>query len=125
MSSHEPVSAGLPPTLLRPPASTTRLAVRVENLRHVYSARVGDVVALDGISFAVQRREFVSIIGPSGCGKSTLLRLIGGLLTPTAGTVDLEGQPPAEALRRKAVGFVFQEPALLPWRTVLQNIALR
>lgn len=64
------------------------------------------------------------MIGPSGCGKSTLLRLIGGLLQPTAGRVEVAGATPAEAQRRKAIGYAFQDASLLPWRTVLANVAL-
>jgi NitT/TauT family transport system ATP-binding protein len=80
--------------------------------------------ALDQVSFSVDRGEFVSIIGPSGCGKSTLLRIIGGLQTPSQGQVLIDGQPPREAQRRKQVGFVFQDPSLLPWRNVIENVGL-
>jgi NitT/TauT family transport system ATP-binding protein len=68
--------------------------------------------------------EFGSIIGPSGCGKSTLLRLIADVMQPFAGTVRLGGQTPAAARREHSIGFVFQSPTLLPWRTVRQNIEL-
>jgi NitT/TauT family transport system ATP-binding protein len=73
---------------------------------------------------AVRQGEFVSVIGPSGAGKTTLLRAIGGLLRPTSGTILVEGILPSESQRRRAIGFVFQEPALLPWRTVFENILL-
>ncbi|MDE3077946.1 MAG: ABC transporter ATP-binding protein, partial [Chloroflexota bacterium] len=69
-------------------------------------------------------RQFVSVLGPSGCGKSTLLRVVGGLLPPTAGEVLVNGQPPEAAQRAKEIGYVFQTPALLPWRTVLENVEL-
>jgi NitT/TauT family transport system ATP-binding protein len=117
----------MPPAVSIPEALETanaRLAVRVQDLGHVFAAPHGGLRALEDVTFAVQRREFVSIIGPSGCGKSTLLRLVGGLLRPTSGKVDLNGQSPIEAQRRKSVGFVFQDVSLLPWRTVMQNIAL-
>lgn len=80
--------------------------------------------ALNGVDLEVPRGEFLSVLGPSGCGKSTLLRLIGGLLAPSKGAVLLGGRPPAQARREKAIGFVFQDPSLLPWRTVIENIAL-
>ena len=62
--------------------------------------------------------------GPSGCGKTTLLRIIGGLLRPTAGEALIEARAPAEAQRNRGIGYIFQDPALLPWRSVLGNIRL-
>jgi NitT/TauT family transport system ATP-binding protein len=79
------------------------------------------VAALAGISLAVHEHEFVTIVGPSGCGKSTLLYLVGGFLRPTAGTIQLRGQP----IRGPGPdrGIVFQRYSLFPWRTVRGNIA--
>lgn len=82
------------------------------------------LVALDGVDLNVRRGEFLSIIGPSGCGKTTLLRVVGGLLRPSAGTVLVGDSDPGEAQARKEIGFVFQDPALLPWRTVMDNVRL-
>ena len=96
----------------------------IEAVEAVYDAADGDLVALDGIDLSFERGEFVSIIGPSGCGKSTLLRIIGGLMAPTNGRVLVDGKPPREAQRDKQVGFVFQDPSLLPWRTVDANVRL-
>jgi len=79
------------------------------------------LVALNGVSFAVRREEFVSIVGPSGCGKTTLLRIIAGLLRPTAGRVVFNGTFSRGRLRS---ALVFQEHGLLPWCTVLDNVAL-
>lgn len=81
--------------------------------------------ALTSVSCEIRQGEFVSIIGPSGCGKSTFLRMVAGLITPTAGRLTIQGQSP-EAARRDSnrVSFVFQEPNLLPWRTVAANIQL-
>ncbi len=85
----------------------------------------GPVQALAGVNLAVGRGQFVSIVGPSGCGKSTLLRLIAGLMTPTAGQLMVAGQPPRIARRASTrLSFVFQDPTLLPWRTVEQNVRL-
>lgn len=81
-----------------------------------------DLLALDGVSFAVAEGEFLAIVGPSGCGKSTLLRLLGGLLRPISGEVCFRGQP--HTAPRREIGFVFQRANLMPWRTVLDNIAL-
>jgi NitT/TauT family transport system ATP-binding protein len=90
----------------------------------VYAANERSLPALTGISLSVRRGEFVSIIGPSGCGKSTLLRVVGGLQAPTAGRVVIDGRPPREAQKQKQIGFVFQDPSLLPWRDVIGNVRL-
>ena len=82
------------------------------------------LTALDGVSLSVAHGEFVTLLGPSGCGKTTLLRLIGGLTEPTSGEIRIAGRTPAEAQARKELGFVFQEPSLLPWRTVSRNVRL-
>ncbi|MHA7868130.1 MAG: ABC transporter ATP-binding protein [Salipiger thiooxidans] len=100
------------------------LSAEVRDLSLVYRGRGRDVIALSEVSLGIARGEFVSLIGPSGCGKSTLLRVLGDLLTPTQGAVAIKGRTPrAERLDRR-IGFVFQEPALLEWRSVLDNIAL-
>ena len=83
-----------------------------------------ELLALDDISLEVSGGEFVSVIGPSGCGKSTLLRLVAGLIEPSAGTITIAGEPPGQARARRELGFVFQEPTLLPWRTALENVTL-
>lgn len=84
----------------------------------------GGHIALRETSFSIRRGEFVSIVGPSGCGKSTLLRLIAGLIAPTTGRLDVDGLTPEESRRQRRVAFVFQDPNLLPWRTVVGNIRL-
>jgi len=76
----------------------------------------------DGLSFHVNRGEFVCLLGPSGCGKSTSLRLIGDLLGIQGGTVQINGKPPVEAWSESA--FVFQSPRLVPWRNALDNVLL-
>ncbi len=88
--------------------------VRVRDVSQVFA---NGVRALDGASLDIEAGEFLSVLGPSGCGKSTLLRLIAGLAVPTAGTIDWpQGRPD--------LGFVFQEPTLMPWTTALANVAL-
>ncbi|MHB1928710.1 MAG: ABC transporter ATP-binding protein [Acidimicrobiales bacterium] len=82
------------------------------------------VKALDAITLSVPRGSFVSIIGPSGCGKSTLLRIVAGILRPTAGMVQVEGASAAAAQEAHRFGFVFQDPVLLPWRSVQDNVEL-
>jgi NitT/TauT family transport system ATP-binding protein len=83
-----------------------------------------DLLALDDVSLTVELGEFVAIIGPSGCGKTTLLKMLGGLLAPDHGSVLIGGSSTEMARRHKSIGYVFQEPALLPWRTVRENIRL-
>jgi NitT/TauT family transport system ATP-binding protein len=88
--------------------------VRVRDVSKVFA---NGVKALDGASLEIAAGEFVSVLGPSGCGKSTLLRLVAGLDTPGAGTIEWPSGRPD-------VGFVFQEPTLMPWTTALANVAL-
>ena len=97
--------------------------VSLSGLSHVFTDG-RSLEALRNITLGVPQGQFLSIIGPSGCGKSTLLRLIGGLLRPTSGTAEVDGAEPVQAQRRREVGYIFQDPALLPWRTVLGNIRL-
>ena len=89
-------------------------------LRGVGKTFGNDVVALRDVNMTIRTGDFVSLLGPSGCGKSTALRLIAGLGTPTAGVVDWRGPP----LANTDVGFVFQEPTLMPWASVYDNVWL-
>ena len=84
------------------------------------SRSFGPVRALDPVDLDIPDGAFVAIVGPSGCGKSTLLRLVAGLLPVSAGTVDVGGKRHAGPVT--ALGFVFQQPTLLEWRTVLGNV---
>src|SRR5204862_1707642 len=78
--------------------------------------------ALDQISFAISAGSLVAIAGPSGCGKSTLLNIAAGLLTPSSGRVHEDGEP-VDGINRQAT-YMFQQDALLPWKTVRDNVAL-
>src|SRR5258707_548587 len=78
--------------------------------------------ALDDISLSISAGSFVAIVGPSGCGKSTLLNIAAGLLTPSTGTVRIDGEA-LTGLNRRAT-YMFQQDALLPWKTVRENVAL-
>ncbi|MEO5941326.1 MAG: ABC transporter ATP-binding protein [Candidatus Limnocylindrales bacterium] len=80
--------------------------------------------ALEGIDLDLARGEFVSLIGPSGCGKSTLLRIVGDLISPTSGTVSVNGKSAEQARRSRDYGMVFQAPVLFDWRTVEDNVKL-
>lgn len=88
------------------------------------SAGYPRVTVLEGIELSVAPGEVLSVVGRSGSGKTTLLRLIAGSIAPTAGTVRLEGADPQEARQSKRIGFVGQDSALHPWRTVLENVRL-
>jgi NitT/TauT family transport system ATP-binding protein len=92
---------------------------------HVGMTYDGGHVAVADASFAIGAGEFVAIVGPSGCGKSTLLRIIAGLIAPTGGLLRVGHRTAAATTRDSArIGFVFQDPRLLPWRTAAQNVGL-
>ncbi len=82
------------------------------------------VTALADIDLELEQGSFLTLLGPSGCGKSTLLRVMADLIPPTCGTIEVLGSPPAVARQRRELGFVFQDAALLPWRSALDNVAL-
>ena len=89
-----------------------------------YATVDGPVVALDDIGLAIAEGDFVSLIGPSGCGKTTLLRAIADLERPTAGHLRVNGKTAEAARLDREYGYVFQAPALFPWRTVARNVML-
>jgi len=94
-----------------------RPVTEIVSLRNVGKTFESGTVALQGLDLDVRGGEFVSLLGPSGCGKSTALRMIAGLSTPSAGTIEW----PAGAGK---IGFVFQEPTLMPWADVAANVQL-
>jgi NitT/TauT family transport system ATP-binding protein len=103
-------------------AADAAIDCRNVSVRFVTERRV--VTAFDNVSFAVARGGFLSVLGPSGCGKSTLLRVVADLINPSKGTVKLFGMTPRQARLQRSLGFVFQDAALLPWRSALQNVEL-
>lgn len=92
--------------------------IDIENV----TVRFNDVTAIDSIDLAVADGEFVTVVGPSGCGKTTLLRTVGGLQEPTTGRVRIDGDPPSVARSQTNIGFVFQQHALLPWKSAIENV---
>jgi NitT/TauT family transport system ATP-binding protein len=84
----------------------------------------GETVALTGIDLDIRAGEFVSLIGPSGCGKSTLLRIVGDLIQPTAGQIEVNGKSAHRARADRDYGIVFQAPVLFDWRSVEANVRL-
>ncbi|MGN6475173.1 MAG: ATP-binding cassette domain-containing protein, partial [Mycobacteriales bacterium] len=104
--------------------SQTDDAIVFRGLHKTFGRGNERVKVLDGVDLTIQRGQFVTVIGPSGCGKTTLLRLAAGLVEPDAGSVTMFGASISAATAAKRIGFVPQDPALLPWRTVLGNVLL-
>lgn len=105
--------------------------LRVENLVKTYGEGDNEVRALDGVSFTVEKGEFIAIVGPSGSGKSTLLHILGGVDRPTSGKVYMDGQDvyaqneeQLAIFRRRQVGLIYQFYNLLPVLNVVENITL-
>ena len=112
-----------PSALADAPAAATEMAapstrLRLEHVSHSY----GSNLVLDDITLDIAAGEVVALVGPSGCGKSTLLNILGGLLLPTKGRVLMQGETRPDCLN--PLTYVFQDFALLPWRTVAGNISL-
>ena len=103
---------------------TADSGVEVRGVSKAFGPEGSRVTVLDDVSLTIGRGEFVSGIGPSGCGKSTLLKVVAGLVEADSGTVVIDGDSVAAASREKKIGLVPQSPALLPWRTVLDNVEL-
>jgi NitT/TauT family transport system ATP-binding protein len=98
--------------------------VQLEDVQLDYTTSRGVINALTGINLTIEEGEFVAFLGPTGCGKSSLLRIVSDLVEPTAGQVKVRGAPATAARHTNEFGFVFQEPALMSWRTALQNVHL-
>jgi NitT/TauT family transport system ATP-binding protein len=99
-------------------------AVSCEGVSVRFTSERGTVTALQSIDLTIARGSFLTLLGPSGCGKSTLLRVMADLVAPTSGRVSVMGGAPQAARESRQIGFVFQDPALLAWRTVLDNVSL-
>jgi NitT/TauT family transport system ATP-binding protein len=97
-------------------------AIGLSRVSHTFETRKARLQALDGIDLEIGESEFVTLVGRSGCGKSTLLRIIAGLLRPSAGEARVDGRVVTGP--RRDVSFMFQRSALLPWRTVVENVML-
>jgi putative ABC transport system ATP-binding protein len=104
--------------------------IQFEDVVKIYPLKSGDVTALNHISFAVERGEFISIMGPSGSGKSTLLTLMGCLDKPTSGCISMSGTPIRDmsdeeltSLRRDRIGFIFQYFNLFPLLNIIENVS--
>jgi len=101
-----------------------RVVIDARGLTLNFGTADGVVRALSDVDLTVREGEFVSFIGPSGCGKTTLMRVIADLEQATGGSILVGGVTPAEARASRLYGYVFQAPALLPWRSVMANVTL-
>ena len=99
-------------------------AVSCEKVSVRFTSERGTVTALDNIDLTIPRGSFLTLLGPSGCGKSTLLRVMADLVAPSSGRISVLGGAPQAARESRQIGFVFQDPALLAWRSVLENVSL-
>src|SRR6202163_2321003 len=106
------------------PKSQRNDDLKLTGVHRTFKVEGRDILALSNVSLECEPGSFTALIGPSGCGKSTLLRIIAGLDHPERGAVSIGGAAPIEKCRQGALGIAFQDAALLPWRTVRQNIAL-
>jgi NitT/TauT family transport system ATP-binding protein len=105
-------------------AEATRTVVEASGLSLTFETADSPVHALSEVDLRVQHGEFVSLIGPSGCGKTTLLRVIADLEQPTGGRIEVNGVSPHQARLDRSYGYVFQAPALYPWRNIERNVTL-
>jgi NitT/TauT family transport system ATP-binding protein len=97
-------------------------AIEVRGASKVYGD--GEIRALDPVDLSLDAGGFTAIVGPSGCGKTTLLKIIGDILAASGGDVLIDGEPAGSCRRGRRIGYVFQTPVLLPWRSVRDNILL-
>ncbi|MFO1193269.1 MAG: ABC transporter ATP-binding protein [Rhodoferax sp.] len=124
MLASEPIAPSAQGTSAARSPAPGALAVRCRDVSVRFFTERRSVTALKNLSLDVAEGEFLSLLGPSGCGKSTFLRVVADLIAPTSGSVQVLGASPDVARLRRDIGFVFQDAALLPWRTALQNVEL-
>jgi NitT/TauT family transport system ATP-binding protein len=101
-----------------------RLVVDAQHISLTFETADGKVDALSDVSLRIAEGEFVSFIGPSGCGKTTILRVVADLQKPSSGTLLVNGLSAEQARLARSYGYVFQAPALFPWRTIEKNLKL-
>jgi NitT/TauT family transport system ATP-binding protein len=104
--------------------ATSDAVAPIVTMRGVGKRYANGVAALAGFDLDVRAGEFLTLLGPSGCGKSTALRILAGLSAPTRGTVEWAPSSGIRAGSHREIGFVFQEPTLMPWATVASNVRL-
>jgi NitT/TauT family transport system ATP-binding protein len=124
MNAALPIKAVIDPAPIKTAAASSprQPLLRLAGIEKTFAS---GTTALAGVDLAISPGEFVSLLGPSGCGKSTLLKIIAALAAPSSGSIDWPRSPCGAAARAEpALGFVFQEPTLLPWRTAAENVRL-
>ncbi len=102
--------------------NTANPMIELKSVTHAYKTKAGPLPVLDALTLQIPENSFCAVVGPSGCGKSTLTRLVSGLMKPNEGEVWLHDQKVTSP--RPTVGMAFQNPVLLEWRTILQNVML-
>jgi NitT/TauT family transport system ATP-binding protein len=106
------------------PVGAPRPGIVIDAVSYAYPDRKSPVPAVDNVTLALNRGQLGVLVGPSGCGKSTLLRLAAGLAEPSTGTISFAGASIANLRAERRIGFAFQDPGLLGWRSVRRNIEL-
>lgn len=99
-------------------------AIDIQDITVRFRTPDGPLTALEHISATIAPRSFLTVVGPSGCGKTTLLKVLSGVLAPSSGEVCFDGRPRKEANMTGHIGYVFQRPMLLPWRSAIDNVML-
>jgi NitT/TauT family transport system ATP-binding protein len=107
-----------------PAGQDARPSIRCRDIAVRFFSDRRTVTAIQGLDLDVGAGEFLTLLGPSGCGKSTFLRVVSDLVQPNRGEIEVLGGTPEAARLRRDIGFVFQDAALLPWRTAIQNVEL-
>src|SRR4051794_29384220 len=105
-------------------ATAAEPAIRSRGIGVRFFTERRNVTAIQGLDIDIAKGELLTLLGPSGCGKSTFLRVVADLISPSSGTLDVLARTPEAARKSRDIGFVFQDAALLPWRTALQNVEL-
>lgn len=100
------------------------VGIEAQDVEMTFHGRGVETKVLDRLSVDIPAGGFVTLLGPSGCGKSTLLKILGGILEPTGGVVRIGDIPAADAVKAKEIGLVLQRPALMPWKTARENVAM-
>jgi NitT/TauT family transport system ATP-binding protein len=104
------------------PLSKLRYAIELDDVGLVYRSENRSTNALEGVVSSIEPGTVTAFVGPSGCGKSSLVKLVSGLIKPSAGRISVNGNPVTAP--RSDIGVAFQNPTLMPWRNVLQNILI-